>query len=220
MTSKELHSFIQRQRANEQGIIIITEEFKFSEDIRISYNLIPIVFNGKFVSDFKVSFEENCHVTFNNAKVKTLIYSPSNYLNLRNSKIESLTYLNIYSSLNLVGEVNIEECSIIDVDLNRFNHKVSIINSEIKTFRLQGNSNLDLEIKGKNGKKSKIENIKIFGNYSNHKDNNRNLKISNSIIGNNENREISDFNTEFINYNFSNVDFFTSCIFFRKKKYY
>jgi hypothetical protein len=148
MTSNELRNYIQKHSANEQGIINITEEFNFSEDIRISYTQAPIIFNEKIFSNYEVSFDGKVNITFTNGEFNKITINNFTKIELSNCKINEINNSkeNTYGNAIKYGSLDLYECSEVDINLKNFYGKVRIENTGINNLKIGGNNFLDLEI--------------------------------------------------------------------------
>jgi len=205
LTYNTLKNYLSEKISSQNNFI--NDDIKFTDNIVIDENRNPIVFNGIINSEFEVKFGNNCDVTFHNANIHTLIYSPNNNIRIVDCKIDSLIYSKNTNNNNANGIINIENCTIKEVNLSSNNHKITVTNSNINFFSIQGNSNLNLEIKGINGKKSKIEILKIHVNNTKYQGFRPELIVTNSIIGNKTNPKDSEIKLEGASLNFTNVVF-------------
>jgi hypothetical protein len=217
MTSNYLSNFIQSQTPDEQGIINIVEEFNFSEDILISYTHFPVIFKGKIVSDYEVSFGPNTDISFRNGKFNKIGVNILSLLKISNCIIKEIKVVplpkgnyvstdpNKFNSLIKYGSLKLQDSSVsIFILLNYFG-RLEVKNSRINEFMLNGSDCLDVQILGIKSKNS-IKQFNVKGQYNNNY-NKRQIDISNCIIGEEANSHPNAFAAKGININLTDVDF-------------
>jgi hypothetical protein len=204
MNSYEFRNFIEGKPPNDDGIISISQDIVFNEELIINYTNIPVEFTGKTVFNKQVTFDNTVNFTFKCSEFKKIVLSQYGKLNLTKCKIDEIYYKNqyTYDERAVYGKTILDTCNVVDINLDSFFGRVIIKNNKIFSLKVGGSFFLDFDICGIKSKNS-IKRFNVYGNYG-FNDNKRQINISNCII---DGKEKSFFAAKGLDIKLTDVDF-------------
>lgn len=208
LSSAGFRRFIESNMPNENGIITITQDQVFSEELIINYKNCPVEFTGNTLFNSKVTFDGIVDFTFKNCEFKKIIVGRLAKIKLFECIITEIQYSaesNTYDSIINYGKLYVNECNIDNFELKNFFGSVRLENNRINTLRIGGSNFLDVEILGAKSKNS-IKRFSLYGDFG-YNDSKRQVNISNCIIGEQENSHPIFFAAKGLNIILTNVDF-------------